>query len=106
MKAKLFSCRLVGFIKFGIWYFINFFLKKEYNIKVIFKEDTISINHNWFNGANVHRVFTALVRASGDIQTELKEYAVTDVGREQLETILKSHHGMNFSGLEQLLQTV
>lgn len=70
------------------------------------KEDTISINHNWFNGANVHLVYSALVKASEEIQAELRGFSVTNVDPDQLETILQCHHGMNFGGIKQLLQTV
>jgi hypothetical protein len=69
------------------------------------QEDTISINHNWFNGANVNYIYKGLGKASKEIQDEVSGYGTT-LDPEQLEIFLNSHYGMNFQQFRQLLQTV
>lgn len=69
------------------------------------QEDTISINHNWFNGTNVNYIYKGLGKASKEIQDEVSGYGTT-LDTEQLEMFLNSHYGMNFQQFRQLLQTV
>lgn len=71
----------------------------------ILQEDTISINHNWFNGANVNYIYEGLGKASKEIEDEVSGYG-TSLDAEQLEIFLNSHYGMNFEQFRQLLQTV
>lgn len=48
-------------------------------------EDTISINHNWFNGCNVNIVWQSLLKALGDVQKEISEFEGTDGWHEQCQ---------------------
>ncbi|KZS11416.1 putative JmjC domain-containing protein 4 [Daphnia magna] len=68
-------------------------------------EDTISINHNWFNGANASHIHKGLLNASIEIEEEVSGYG-TNLDEEQLEVFLNSHYGMNFRQFRQLLQMV
>jgi hypothetical protein len=69
------------------------------------QEDTISINHNWFNGANVYYIYKGLGKASKEIEEEVSGYG-TSLDAEQLEIFLDSHYGMNFQQFHKLLQMV
>ncbi|XP_065572582.1 2-oxoglutarate and iron-dependent oxygenase JMJD4-like isoform X2 [Artemia franciscana] len=79
--------------------------------QVINLEDTISINHNWFNGANIHHVITKLLEGHNMVCQELHDCRPTNnldqlEWRNQCELVLKCHHGMNLKGFRDLLITI
>ncbi|KAI1307259.1 2-oxoglutarate and iron-dependent oxygenase JMJD4 [Halotydeus destructor] len=69
--------------------------------QVINVEDTISINHNWFNACNILYIWEQLCAASEDVEKEIadvkKELSADEAGwlnvRNQL---LLAHYGMDF----------
>ena len=73
-------------------------------------EDTISINHNWFNAANLNAVFEALIKAKEDTEREISDCKNTcdsDLEwNEMSENLLKAHHGMNLSDFADILQFI
>lgn len=94
-----------------VWNLVNSFNTFQImNVHLIclmsLQEDTISINHNWFNGANVSHIHRALMKASAEVENELKSFGISELEEAERETILNSHHGMNFQQFRQLLQTV
>lgn len=57
-------------------FFLNFFFSK--NIFLIisfsrFQEDTISINHNWFNGCNIEHIWKCLYQAAVEVENEISD---------------------------------
>jgi len=70
------------------------------------EEDTISINHNWFNGANIEQIYQGLVLASKEVQKEFQDFSIDDDCKEQFELVLRCHHGMNFEDFIKLLESV
>jgi len=69
-------------------------------------ETTISINHNWFNAANLNWIHRNLVKAAKEVQDEFKQFSIETIDPDQLETVLQAHHGMNVTGFRDLLMTV
>ncbi|CAN7937524.1 unnamed protein product, partial [Ixodes hexagonus] len=69
-------------------------------------EDTISINHNWFNGCNIDIVWKGLLGALDDVEKEISEFRDTDGWHEQCQTMLKAHHGWNISEFCWMLETI
>ncbi len=49
------------------------FVPSLWHHQVVNLEDTISINHNWFNGANAHIILAELLRAFSEVEKELSD---------------------------------
>ncbi len=84
------------------------FVPSLWHHQVINLEDTISVNHNWFNGANIATVLEELLRADGDVKRELSD-VTTDNDQawwELCERTLHAHHGMNKTDFVDLLCSV
>lgn len=67
--------------------------------QVINLEDTISINHNWFNASNIDTVYSVLCGALRDVEAELADIRAEMKEEEWVRTcqkVLKANHGMNF----------
>lgn len=58
--------------------------------------DTISVNHNWFNGCNVHAVWTALKRSYHEVLNEIADCRDMDDFDGHCQLMLKSVFGLNF----------
>lgn len=69
-------------------------------------EDTISINHNWFNGCNIDIVWNSLLKALDDVEREIAELQDMDGWHQQCQTMLKAHHGWNISEFCWMLDTI
>ena len=77
--------------------------------KVTNLEDTISINHNWFNGGNVATVWSELGKARTAVQKELEDVrAGSTVGEwnATCESVLRASHGMNVADFSDLLYRI
>lgn len=59
-------------------------------------DDTISINHNWFNGCNLHKIWTALYDSFGDVRCEIDDCKDMNNFDEHCQLMLKSVFGLNF----------
>ena len=70
------------------------------------KEDTISINHNWLNAANINSIHNCLIKALNEVKAEFQDFSIKDLTNDEIETVLQAHHGMNFQGFGNLLSTV
>ncbi|CAL8087997.1 unnamed protein product [Orchesella dallaii] len=68
--------------------------------------DTISINHNWFNGANVCYIWKILQDAFGDVERELEEFHHIPEFKQQCQLVLKANHGMHYEGFVEILKSV
>ncbi|XP_023228805.1 jmjC domain-containing protein 4-like isoform X2 [Centruroides sculpturatus] len=68
--------------------------------------DTISINHNWFNGCNINYICKQLHFALKEVQKEIADCKDMDYWDLQCQIILKTHHGMDLKEFCQLLQYI
>ncbi|XP_054167336.1 2-oxoglutarate and iron-dependent oxygenase JMJD4-like [Oppia nitens] len=76
------------------------FIPSGYIHQVINTEDTISLNHNWFNGTNIHKIFSNLMNALNDVENELSDLkTLIDLNEwhNECQTLLKMHFGMNLN---------
>jgi hypothetical protein len=74
------------------------FIPSGYIHQVINTEDTISINHNWFNACNIDIILRNILNALNEVQNELsdlKQVLNTNDWNNECQTILKLHFGMN-----------
>ncbi|XP_035204401.1 2-oxoglutarate and iron-dependent oxygenase JMJD4-like [Stegodyphus dumicola] len=69
-------------------------------------EDTISINHNWFNGCNILHIWDCLHLAATDVEKEISDCRIYDDWQEQWQMLLKVHHGMNYASFLQVLESI
>lgn len=70
--------------------------------------DTISINHNWFNAFNIHRIWKHLCLTLEDIEQRIDDCrsSMRDTWHEHCQLILQANEGMNFASLYKLLHTI
>ena len=73
-------------------------------------EDTISINHNWFNGSNVLKfIWKNLESAFKSVEAEIsdcKEGSTDEEFSKMCQDLLRASHGMNFEDFLDLLDIV
>lgn len=72
-------------------------------------EDTISINHNWFNGSNINFIWNNLVAAFRSAEAEIsdcKEGSTEEEFSKMCQSLLRASHGMNFEDFFRLLKIV
>ena len=72
-------------------------------MSVFFQEDTISINHNWINGANIVYIWTKLKSALKDVIKELDDLKSSDEFPQLCQQLLLANHGMDFSSFLDIL---
>ncbi|TMW68560.1 hypothetical protein Poli38472_006028 [Pythium oligandrum] len=70
--------------------------------------DTISINHNWFNGFNILEIWSFFKSEYAAVETELehlKEIGLTGLDfRDQCQLIMQANTGMNYVEFRQLVE--
>lgn len=59
-------------------------------------DDTISVNHNWFNGCNVYAIWTALKRCYDDVLNEISHCRDMVDFDGHCQLMLRSVFGLNF----------
>lgn len=69
-------------------------------------DHTISINHNFFNGCNVSRVWSALLDSYRKVLKEIDDCRDMDDFEQHCQLMLKALHGMNFDSFLDLLKVV
>lgn len=69
-------------------------------------EDTISVNHNWFNGCNVHAILTALKRTYRDVLNEIADCRDMEGFADHAQLMLRSVFGLNFKSFLEILECV
>ncbi|XP_037033021.1 2-oxoglutarate and iron-dependent oxygenase JMJD4 homolog [Bradysia coprophila] len=69
-------------------------------------EDTISINHNFFNGCNVLHVWSALQENYQKVVIEISDCRDMDNFEGHCQIMLKALHGMNFEDFFDLLKVI
>ncbi|XP_050710936.1 2-oxoglutarate and iron-dependent oxygenase JMJD4-like isoform X1 [Eriocheir sinensis] len=69
-------------------------------------EDTISINHNWLNGTNIHIAWDFLVESVNQVENAIRDCSSMDEWPEQCQLLLKATHGMDYQEFYMLLCTI
>lgn len=69
-------------------------------------EDTISINHNWFNGTQVEKIWNALRTNLGYVIEELDSWEDVQGSEEHYQVMLKASFGMNFRDFIDILEFI
>lgn len=66
-------------------------------------EDTVSINHNWFNGCNINQIIDSLINHHKEVENEISDCRDMENFTEHCQLMLKSSFGMNFNDLIEIL---
>lgn len=74
--------------------------------QVLNVKDTISINHNWFNGTNIKKIWLNLSEQMRKVRQEIDDCQDMDNFQEHCEKILKADFGMNFTDFIELLEFI
>lgn len=69
-------------------------------------EDTISVNHNWFNGCNIESVWNALSNSLRDVKREIDDCRDMDDFESHCQLMLRSLFGMNFESLLEIFECI
>lgn len=67
---------------------------------------SISVNHNWFNAANVGRIWRLLHAELGRVRREIADCSDMAHWQAHCQRMLRSAHGMDLAGLLRVLETV
>jgi len=70
------------------------------------EEDTISVNHNWFNAANIHLILQALNQQLTRVEKEIADCGDDPDWNKLCQNLLREHHGLNHLDLQDLLQLI
>ena len=81
------------------------FVPSGWHHQVINLEDTVSINHNWFNGTNIKEVVVRLEAELKKVQKELSD-CKGDGWDQMCQQLLRDSYGMNLEDLVDLLTMV
>lgn len=68
--------------------------------------DTVSVNHNWFNGCNIESIADSLTSHLEDVEKEISDCKDMENYHEHCQLMLKSSFGMNFHDFLQILTHV
>jgi JmjC domain, hydroxylase len=82
------------------------FVPSQWYHQVTNEQNTVSVNHNWFNGCNVEVIYQALVNSYESVMKEIDDCRDMEGFFEHCQVMLKSLHGMNFEGFVQILQHI
>lgn len=69
-------------------------------------EDTVSINHNWFNGCNIRLVAEKIMQRYDEISEEISDCKDADDFPESCQLMLKSLFGMDFQDFVELVSHI
>lgn len=69
-------------------------------------EDTISINHNWFNGCNIHCILNAMISKFNAVLREIDDCKDMDGFEEHCQLMLKSDFGLDFHMFLDILKCI
>ena len=81
------------------------FVPSGWHHQVTNLDDTVSINHNWFNGTNIEEVVVRLETELKKVQKELSD-CKGDCWDQMCQQLLRDSYGMNLEDLMDLLAMV
>lgn len=67
-------------------------------------EDTVSINHNWFNGCNIDVIVKNLIKHLKDVEKEIADCHGMENFDEHCQLMLKCWFGMDLDELSEILE--
>lgn len=82
------------------------FVPSNWHHQVWNLDDTISINHNWFNGCNIFLVWQTLFDNFEKVVKEISDCINMENFDEHCQVMLKASFGMNFKDLLDLLEHI
>lgn len=85
------------------------FVPSGYMHQVMNLEDTISINHNWFNSCNLKQIYSNLLQANSEVQnqlSDLKNCLSEEEWIENCDKLMIMHFGQKLSDLIDILQHI
>ena len=108
-----FSINELELDKFNVRYFIVFqeagetvFVPSGWYHQVWNITDTISVNHNWFNGCNIVEIWLNLYEHYQKVVDEISDCKDMDEFAEHCQVMLKASYGMNFKDFFKLLEVI
>ncbi|XP_058452243.1 2-oxoglutarate and iron-dependent oxygenase JMJD4 homolog [Malaya genurostris] len=69
-------------------------------------KNSISVNHNWFNGCNVTKIWRSLDRALEQVVKEIEDCRSMENFDEHCQLMLKASHGMNYYDFTEIITHV
>lgn len=82
------------------------FVPSNWHHQVWNLEDTISINHNWFNGCNINQIWLSLFEQYNEVLHEIEDCRDMDNFDEHCQLMLKSVFGMDFNIFLDILSVI
>lgn len=82
------------------------FVPSNWHHQVFNEVDTISINHNWFNGANLRLVYEALSGCEKSCRKEISDCQDMENFDQQCQIMLKSLFGMDYQEFLKILDYI
>lgn len=71
--------------------------------QVLNVDDSVSVNHNWFNGCNIKHITDNLLQHHQDVEREISDCRDMENFAEHCQLMLKASFGMNFTDLLEIL---
>ncbi|XP_076063690.1 jumonji domain containing 4 [Oratosquilla oratoria] len=82
------------------------FVPSEWHHQVWNLESTISINHNWINGGNIHIVWRFLAESLDQVENAILDCMEMEDWKGQCQLLLKATHGMDFIEFYLFVRTI
>lgn len=79
------------------------FVPSKWFHQVFNLEDTVSVNHNWFNACNIRSVKDNVMRHFSEVEREISDCKDMENYDEHCQKMLKSSFGLNFFDLVEIL---
>lgn len=82
------------------------FVPSSWHHQVWNVDHTISVNHNWFNGCNIHCIWSAMCGKFEDVLREIDDCKDMENFDEHCQLMLKSDFGLDFQMLLDILSFI
>jgi hypothetical protein len=82
------------------------FVPSRWHHQVMNVEDTVSINHNWFNGCNIDVIARNLLKHLTDVENEIQDCRDMENYEDHCQLMLKCWFGMNLEGFLDILEHI
>lgn len=69
-------------------------------------EDTISINHNWVNGCNIHKMWQCMQNNLNDVKKEIEDCCDMENWDDHCQVMLQAVFGMNYEEFYKFLEFI
>lgn len=82
------------------------FVPSKWYHQVFNIEDSVSVNHNWFNGCNIKGIAESLLEHFNSVEKEISDCKDMENYLEHCQLILKSSFGMNFQEFYEIISYI